>query len=85
VSERSSRRRLRLRRKRKGETFAKILDVPDVVDVAGALDVSDIVNAADGAAVAEVVGHMGCCVVEAVGSLAVVFALLLVPAFLLLH
>ena len=79
------RRRLRLRRRRKGETFSKVLDASDVVDLANVVDASDIVSAADGAAVAEVVGHMGCCVVEAVGSLAVLIALLTVPAYLLMR
>lgn len=77
----TARRRLRLRRKRKGETFAKVLDAPDVVEVADAVGDSDIVDAGD---VAEVVGHLGCCVVEAVGSLAVLLALLTVPAYLLI-
>ena len=78
-------RRLRVRRKRKGETFSKILDAPDVVDVASGVDLPDAVDAADGAAVAEVVGHLGCCVVEAVGAMAVVAALLTVPAYLLMR
>jgi hypothetical protein len=91
VNRGSARRRLRLRRKRKGEIFSKILDVPDVVDlvdVAGGVDVSGIVDAVDGGAVAdvaEVVGHMGCCVVEAVGAMAVLLALLTVPAYLLMN
>jgi hypothetical protein len=93
----SARRRLRIRRRRKGETFSKILDVPDVVDLASAVDVtdvadlvsgvevSDIVSAVDGPIAAEVIGNLGCCVVEAVGSLAAVLALLTVPVYLLLR
>ncbi len=80
MSERSSRRRLRLRRKRKGETFASKLsetgDVAKPARSARGLDAGDA---------AEVVGHMGCCVVEAVGSLAVLLALLTVPAYLLMR
>lgn len=80
MSERSSRRRLRLRRKRKGEIFAsKLSDVGDVAKPARStrgLDAGDAV---------EVVGHMGCCVVEAVGSLAVLLALLTVPAYFMLR
>ncbi|HEU0100666.1 MAG TPA: hypothetical protein VFQ67_18045 [Allosphingosinicella sp.] len=76
----SARRRLRLRRKRKGETFGSRLadnvDLVEVGNVAGDLDV-------DIGAATEVVGHMGCCVVEAVGSMAVLLALLTVPAYLL--
>jgi hypothetical protein len=86
VSERSSRRRLRLRRKRKGETFAsKLLDVGNVADVADVVDAANSFGPLDAADAVEVVGHMGCCVVEAVGTLAVVLALLMVPAFLLLR
>ena len=85
MSERSSRRRLRLRRKRKGETFSKAFDAPDILDVANGVDAPDLLNAVDSAAVTEVVGHMGCCVVEAVGSMAVLVALLTVPAYLLIR
>jgi hypothetical protein len=68
-----------------------MLDAPDVfdmADVASGIDVSGMTDAVDGAAVAdvaEVVGHLGCCVVEAVGSLAVLLALLAVPAHLLMR
>ena len=79
MSGRSSRRRLRLRRKRKGETFSKALDAPDAVDVV------DAVGGVDGTIVTEVVGRLGCCVVEAVGSMAVLIALLTVPAYLMLR
>jgi hypothetical protein len=78
VSAKRSRRRLRLRRRRKGETFSKVLDTPDVVEVA------DAVAGVEAGDVVEVVGHMGCCVVEAVGGLAVLLALLTVPVYLLL-
>lgn len=83
MSERSSRRRLRLRRKRKGETFAsKLSDSGDVAKPAHSARGFDPVDAGDAV---EVVGHMGCCVVEAVGSLAVLAALLTVPAYLMLR
>ena len=65
---RRSRRRLRLRRKRKGESTVS--------------KVSDGVDAGDAV---EVVGEFGCCLVEAVGSAAVLAALLTVPAYLLLR
>ncbi|HEX6376287.1 MAG TPA: hypothetical protein VFZ91_11270 [Allosphingosinicella sp.] len=77
----SARRRLRLRRRRKGETFASKLsdlgDVKDPVRSSRSFDPRDVANGA------EVVGHMGCCVVEAIGSAAVLVALLTVPAYLL--
>ena len=41
------------------------------------------VEIVDAVTVPEVVGHMGCCVVEAVGSVAVLVALITVPAYLL--
>ena len=83
MSDRSSRRRLRLRRKRKGETFAsKLSDVGDVKRSDRSTRRFDPLDAVDGA---EVVGHMGCCVVEAIGSAAVLVALLTVPAFLLIR
>ena len=96
MSERSSRRRLRLRRKRKGETFgSRVADAVDIVGNANAYvplgDAAEAVGNAVGdldvdlGDAAEVVGHMGCCVVEAVGSLAVLIALLTVPAYLLMH
>jgi hypothetical protein len=82
VSERSSRRRLRLRRKRKGETFAsKLSDVGNVQPPPrsqGSFDPTDPL-------VVEVVGRMGCCVVEAIGSAAVLLALFTVPAYLLMN
>jgi hypothetical protein len=81
VRARGPRRRLRLRRKRKGESFSKAFDAPDVVDVADAADGLNV----DVGDVTEVVGHMGCCVVEAVGSMAVLLALLTVPAYFLMH
>ena len=82
MSERSSRRRLRLRRKRKGETFAsKLSDVGDARGSARSTHRFDPIDAGDAA---EVVGHLGCCVVEAVGSMAVLLALLTVPAYLLM-
>jgi hypothetical protein len=80
VSERSSRRRLRLRRKRKGEIFASKLS--ETGEIAKPSRTSSGFGAGDAA---EVVGHMGCCVVEAVGSLAVLLALLTVPAYLLMR
>ena len=64
---RRSRRRLRLRRKRKDESF--VSKASDYVDSGQAV---------------EVVGEFGCCLVEAVGSAAVLLALLTVPAYLLL-
>jgi hypothetical protein len=54
------------------------VDVVEVGNAVGDLDV-DLGDAA------EVVGHMGCCVVEAVGSMAVLLALLTVPAYLLMR
>ena len=82
MSERSSRRRLRLRRKRKGETFSKLSDAGDVKRSDRSTRRFDPLDAVDGA---EVVGHMGCCVVEAIGSAAVLLALLTVPAYLLIR
>jgi hypothetical protein len=83
VSERSSRRRLRLRRKRKGETFAaKLSDAGKVEKSGGPARRFDPIDAGDAV---EVVGHMGCCVVEAIGSAAVLVALLTVPAYLLIR
>ena len=75
-----SRRRLRARRKRKDESFgSKLLDSVDAVEVAG-------MAAEAGAEFApRVVGRLGCCVVEAIGSAAALVALLTVPAFLLMH
>ena len=64
---RRPRRRLRLRRKRKDESFVS--------------KASDRVDAGDAV---EVVGEFGCCLVEAVGSAAILLALLSVPAYLLL-
>ena len=82
MSERSSRRRLRLRRKRKDETFtSKLSDGGDVKRSDRSTHRFDPLDAAESA---EVVGHMGCCVVEAIGSAAVLLALLTVPAYLLL-
>jgi hypothetical protein len=85
VNRGTARRRLRLRRKRKDETFSKVLDAPDAVEVADAVGDWDVLSGADGAEVVQVVGHMGCCVVEAVGSLAVLLALLTVPAYFMLR
>jgi hypothetical protein len=65
LSEGRPRRRLRIRRRRKDETF--VSKAADYVD--------------DGAV--EVVGHVGCCLVEAVGSVAILAALA-IPAYLLL-
>jgi hypothetical protein len=82
VSGRSSRRRLRLRRKRKGETFgSRLSDVGDI-KASGSARRFDPVDAGDAV---EIVGHMGCCVVEAVGSMAVLLALLTVPAYFLIR
>jgi hypothetical protein len=73
VSRGRPRRRLRVRRRRKGESFAsKAKDA--------AADAAEVVELP-----AEVVGHLGCCVFEAVGSMAVLVALLSVPAYLLLR
>ena len=82
MSWRSSRRRLRLRRKRKGETFASKLSDVGEVDAPGSSRSRHSLGAADAV---DVVGHLGCCVVEAVGSLAVMAALLTVPAYLMLR
>jgi hypothetical protein len=67
VRRRRPRRRLRIRRKRKGEEFLK-----------GALE------GAGDAAANHVIGEFGGCVVEAIGSAAVLLALLTVPAYLML-
>ena len=80
MSERSSRRRLRLRRKRKDESFGSRLS-----------DSGDVARASDGAGsvatevAAEVVFRSGCCLLEVVLSASVLVALLTVPAYLLLH
>ena len=76
---RRPRRRLRLRRKRKGESFGS--SAVDVAPDAGQI----VVDVVDAATAPEVVGHMGCCVVEAVGSVAVLAALLTAPAYLLMR
>ena len=75
------RRRLRLRRKRKDESFgSKLSDAGQVANRDGSARSFDI----DAGEAVEVVGHLGCCVVEAIGSAAVLLALLTVPAYLLL-
>lgn len=80
----SSRRRLRLRRKRKDETFgSKLSDPGDVVEARNLGRGGDPWRNEELAT--EVVGHVGCCVVEAVGSMAVLAALLTVPAHLLIR
>jgi hypothetical protein len=81
VSERSSRRRLRLRRKRKDESFGSRLSDPGQISNRDGSAPSFDINAGDAV---EIVGHLGCCVVEALGSAAVLLALLSVPAYLLL-
>jgi hypothetical protein len=82
VNRGSGRRRLRLRRKRKGETFAsKLSDVGDVRSPASSARNFDPTDPF----VVEVVGRMGCCVVEAIGSAAVLVALLTVPAYLMMR
>lgn len=79
MSERSSRRRLRLRRKRKGESFGSKLS-----------DTGNVAKPADGSGwvaeeiAAEVVFRSGCCLLEAVVSASVLAALLTVPAYFLL-
>jgi hypothetical protein len=80
VTGRRSRRRLRVRRKRKDESFgSRLLDSVDAVEVGG-------MAAEAGAYYApQVVGRLGCCVVEAIGSAAVLAALLTVPAYLLIR
>ena len=82
----SSRRRLRLRRKRKDESFrSKLSDSGPAGNSSPSARRFDASDAGDAAEVVEVVGHMGCCVVEAIGSAAVLVALLTVPAFLLMR
>ncbi|HYI38786.1 MAG TPA: hypothetical protein VE053_00535 [Allosphingosinicella sp.] len=81
----SSRRRLRLRRKRKDETFgSRLSDVGEVQDSSRSARALDF-NVGDAGPAVEVVGHMGCCVVEAIGSMAALVALLTVPAYLLIR
>lgn len=76
---RRPRRRLRIRRKRKGETFgSKLKDTA----LEGAAEFGLKVGVDAGT---RVVGHMGGCVVEAVGGAAILVALLAVPAFLLIR
>jgi len=81
VNRGTARRRLRLRRKRKGEVFASRLSdrsnaAAKVRDSGRGADVGDVV---------EVVGEAGGCVLEAVVSASVLLALLSVPAYLLLR
>ncbi len=68
MSRKGPRRRLRIRRKRKGESFA-----------------AEVLEATGNAASHQVVGEFGGCVVEAIGSAAVLIALLTVPAYLLIR
>jgi hypothetical protein len=71
---------LRLRRKRKGEgSSTKDLIGPGRADVS--TDSKSFVREAG----EEVVLEAGCCVVEAIGSAAVLVALLAVPAYLLIR
>jgi hypothetical protein len=76
----TSRRRLRIRRKRKdGSSSSKELIGPKRQDVA------DDSQSAVREAAEEVVFETGCCLFEAVLSAIALFALLSVPAYLLLH
>jgi hypothetical protein len=79
VSRKGPRRRLRVRRKRKGETFgSKVKDA--------ALEGADEIILHVGAgSEAQVIGHLGGCVIEAIGSAAVLVALLTVPGYLLIR
>ncbi len=82
----SSRRRLRLRRKRKDESFrSKLSDSAPAEKSSRSARRFDASDAGDAAEVVEVVGHMGCCVVEAIGTAAALVALLMVPAFVLMR
>jgi hypothetical protein len=83
VTGRSSRRRLRLRRKRKDESFdSKLSDFGTVEKSGGSPRRFD---ASDAGEAVEVVGHLGCCVIEAIGAAAALVAVLMVPAFLLMR
>jgi hypothetical protein len=75
----SGRRRLRLRRKRKDGSLS------DVLGPRKAADVADDSKSFGREAAEEVVFETGCCVVEAIGSAAVLLALLTVPAYLLMR
>jgi hypothetical protein len=80
VNRGTSRRRLRLRRKRKdGSSSSKDLVGPKRQDVAEDSGFWDRDTAE------EVVFQTGCCLFEAVLSSIALFALLSVPAYLLLH
>ena len=78
MTRRKPRRRLRIRRKRKGETFGSALR-DAALDGAGEFSLQVGVDSGT-----RVIGHLGGCVVEAVGGAAVLVALLTVPAYLLM-
>jgi hypothetical protein len=78
VTPKRPRRRLRIRRKRKGETFgSKVKDAAEA-----AVEIGLEVAAPSGG---QVIGHLGGCVIEAIGGAAVLAALLTVPAYLLIR
>ena len=83
MSGRLSRRRLRLRRRPKGEIpRSKLLEVSRSRDDASVADDSSSLGRE---LAEEVVVRTGFCLVEAVISAVALFALLSVPAYLLLH
>jgi hypothetical protein len=79
VTPKGSRRRLRFRRKRKIKSIASELR-DGAVNAAGDAAIEATANRS-----VEVVGEFGGCVVETVGSAAVLVALLTVPALLLIR
>lgn len=80
---RRPRRRLRIRRKRKGESFGS--KSSDVLDPRNAADVADDSSSFGRDVAEEVVFQTGYCLFEAVLTAIALFALLSVPAYLLLH
>jgi hypothetical protein len=80
----SGRRRLRLRRKRKDESFASPFSTvrqPAKAERDSSSAVADIAAEVG----EEVVFRMGCCLVEAIGGAVVLAAFLTVPAYLLIR